>query len=382
MMNMKQILFFLVFSPALFNSQVIKDSILGKPKYVKESVIFLNDSGPFTFMKGDDEYGHATIMEPGILRERMRDTWFETDFCRYINNETYYDKNRNITKQTWYYKSGKIVDDYDYIYDNLDRLVLEKSKGYSEKTYRYFYEGNNKTVKFREIYYKRKDEPIMKFINNFETVKPLFTVKFDTITRTDSIFAITNEIWKKVDKGYTQVKDSIYYKKLNRVKVYDNQYKVIEDKFFKYESDFQNRKVYLDRHLKYEYDNFGNVIKETSFSDGNLYSYIISGNGKIIKEEKKDNAGKILYTVYTYSKDQKLERRIMYYNDKVWYDTSFEYKSNYITKVLYLDKDGKKEPSIITFKYTFDKQKNWTEIIKNVNGKDLYKWIRKIEYYN
>ncbi|WP_027381607.1 hypothetical protein [Chryseobacterium daeguense] len=378
---MKQILFFLILLSTLFNSQVIKDSILGRPKYVKEYVIFLNDSGPFTFMKGDDEYGHATIMEPEILRESMRDTWFETDFCRYINNETYYDKNRNITKQIWYYKSGKIVDDYDYTYDNLNRLVLEKVKGYSEKAYRYFYEGNNKTAKFVEAYFKSKDGPLKKFVNNYESFKPLIVTKFDTISKTDSIFTITNDIWKKIDKGYIQVKDSIYYKKLTRVKTYDNHYKVIEDKFFKYESDFQNRKIYLDRHLKYEYDNFGNVIKEINFSDGNLYSYIISRNGKIIKEEKKDNAGKTSYIVYTYSKDQKLERRIMYYNEKVWYDTSFEYKNNYITKVLYLDKYDKKEPSIINFKYTFDKQKNWTEIIKNVNGKDLYKWIRKIEYY-
>lgn len=382
---MKQALFLLFFLSTYFNSQVIKDSIVGKPKFVKESVIFINESGPFTFMKGDDEYGHATIMQPEILRERMRDTWFETDFCRYINNETYYDKNRNITKQTWYYKSGKIVDDYDYTYDNLNRLIVENSKGYSEKNYRYFYDGNNKTIKFREVYYKRKDEPVKKFINNTESFKPLFVTKFDTITKTDSIFAITNDIWKKVGKGYTQVKDSIYHKKLTRVKVYDNQYKVIEDKFFKYESDFQNRTVYLDRYLKYEYDKYGNLTKQTDLKDGKYHYYTILGNGKILKEEKTGDYARTLYTIFTNTKDQKLERKTTYHNDKVWYDIKFEYKDNYITKLFYLDKFGRDdkqiEPTVIIFKYKFDKQKNWTEVIKNVDGKDLYKWIRKIEYY-
>ncbi|PTT72300.1 hypothetical protein, partial [Chryseobacterium sp. HMWF001] len=116
---MQQLLYFLILTSSLLQSQVIKDSVLGNPKYVKEYVVFLNDSGPFTFMKGDNEYGHATRMVPKILRRSMSGSWFETDFCRYINNETYYDKNRNITKETWYYKSGEIVDDYIYTYDSL-----------------------------------------------------------------------------------------------------------------------------------------------------------------------------------------------------------------------------------------------------------------------
>lgn len=379
---MKQALFLLIFLSAYFNSQVIKDSILGKPKFVKESVVFLNDSGPYTFLKADDEYGHATIMKPKNLRKNMVGSWFETDFCRYINNETYYDKNRNITKQTWYYKSGKIVDDYDYTYDNLNRLIKEKSKNErSEKTSHYFYDKDSKTAKFGELYYKRKDKPIEKYSNNLESFKPLLVTKFDTITKTDSIFTVTNDIWKKVGKGYTQVKDSIYHKKLTRVKVYDNQYKVIEDKFFKYESDFQNRTVYLDKHLKYEYDKSGNLTKQTDFKDGKFYSYVMLGNGKMIKEEKDDDYGKTSYIIYNYTKDQKLQKEIRYYNDKVWLDINFEYKDNHITKMSYLDTDRQKIPAIIIFKYKFDKQKNWTEVIKNVDGKDLYKWIRKIEYY-
>ncbi|SEM54397.1 hypothetical protein SAMN05421856_10493 [Chryseobacterium taichungense] len=75
----------------------------------------------------------------------------------------------------------------------------------------------------------------------------------------------------------------------------------------------------------------------------------------------------------------------MYYKNNVWSDIRFEYNGNYIVKLYYLDKFGREDkdikPTVVTFKYTFDKHKNWTQIIKNVDGKDLYKWVREIKYY-
>lgn len=384
---MKTILIILIFFPTLFYSQIIKDSVLGKPKYVKEFVVFLNDSGPYTFMRGDNEYGHATIMKPNNLRLSMSGSWFETDFCRYINNETYYDKHRNIIKETWYYKSGRIVDDYDYGYDALNRLIDKKSKNESsEKKSHYFYDGNKDTPKFIETHYRWKNESPEKYLVNLESFKPLLVTKFDTLSKTDSVYVITNEIWKEAgERSYTKSQDSVYYKKLSRVKTYDDQYRVIEEKFFNYENDYQNKKIYLTKHLKYEYDAYGNLINKTDFDDGKIYYYTMLGSGKFVKEIKDDGTPRISNTIYTYTKDRKLKSRTNYYNNKPWNDIKFEYRDNYITKVLYLDKfdkeDKKVEPKIIIFKYTFDKQKNWTEIIKNVDGKDLYKWVRKIEYY-
>ncbi|ROI05564.1 hypothetical protein EGI16_04035 [Chryseobacterium sp. G0240] len=383
-----RLLIFLTFLSIFFNAQVIKDTIAGNPKFVKESVVFLNESNPFTFMKGDDEYGHAVIMTPKNLRERMRNTWFETDFCRYINNETSYDKNRNIIQETWYYRSGKIVDDYVYTFDSLNRLTTEIIKNeYSEKRSRYWYDKDSKTADFEEYYSKWKDEPAKRNVRNMKKFSPLFEVKFDTLSKTDSIFAITNSIWKSLgNRSYTRSKDSVYYKKLSRVKVYNNQYRVIEEKFFNYEDDYENKKVYLKDHFKYEYDVLGNITKKTNVKDGKYYSYIRLGNGKTIKEEKNGNSARSSYTVYTYTPDQKLKRKTVYYNDKVWHDIRFEYKGDYITRLFYLDKFGREdeeiEPVQISFKYKFDKQKNWIEVTKNVNGKDLYKWLRKIEYYD
>ena len=384
--KMKQLILLCIFLSSSYYSQIIKDTVLGRPKYVKEYVIFLNESRPYTFMSSDSEYGHAVIMTPKNLRNRMQGTWFETDFCRYINNETYYDKNRNITKETWYYKSGEIVDDYDYTFDSLNRLIEEKRKSkYSESSSHYFYNGNNKTPNFKEAYYKAKDEPLKKYVISLDNSHSFFITKYDTISKTDSIFAITNEIWKKVDKGYRESKDSIYHKKLSKVKVYNNQYKVVEEKSFNYRSDYQNKKISLNEHFKYEYDEKGNLVKKTDWKDGKFHYYTIRSDGKIIKEEKEDSSDHTVQFIFKYTKDGKLERETIYCQDKLCFDRQYEFKNNYIYKLLHTDKIGQEnkiiEPTIITFRYSFDKKKNWTSIIKNVNGKDLYKWIRKIEYY-
>ncbi|MPT33020.1 MAG: hypothetical protein E2600_15420 [Chryseobacterium sp.] len=385
---MKQLFLFSILLSSLFNSQVVTDSILGKPRYVKESVLFLNGSGPFTFMEGDDEYGHAMIMIPRNLRASMKRSWFETDFCRYINNETYYDENRNITKETWYYRSGEIVDDYVYTYDHLNRLITEKSKNkYSESFLHYFYDKDERVPRFKEYASKWKDEPWEKYVNKIEDFKPLTISKFDSASKTDSVFIITNEIWKKVDdSSCSYVPNAIYQKKLSRITIYNDNYEVIESKSFNFKDDYQNKKIRQTGHFKYEYDNIGRLTKMMGFDNDNVgdYSTSIYENGKIVKKEIIMGENTWI-TIYNYTKNQDLERKTGYYDNKIRDEIKFEYKDNYIMKLFYLDKFGREdeqvEPTIVTFKYKFDKQKNWTEVIKNVNGRDLYKWIRKIEYY-
>jgi hypothetical protein len=325
-------------------------------------------------------------MTPENLRSSMRDTWFESDFCRYIDNETYYDKNRNITKETWYYKSGEIVDDYIYTYDKLNRLIKETSNNkYLERRSQHFYDGNSKIPKFEEYYSKWEKDPTEKFVNNMESFKPLLLTRFDHISRTDSIFSVTNRYMKNLGNGsYTEANDSIYYQKLIFVRKYDSKFRLIEEKKFK-PDDYVRKKVFLVKHMIYEYDEFGHLNKETDFKDGKFHYFTFSTNGNIIEETVHDDFEKPLITNYKYSNNGNLLQRSFFREDKLLFEKRFEYKGNYINKLFYLDKIGKGnekiDPIIITFKYKFDNHKNWTEIIKNVNGTDLYKWIRKIEYY-
>ncbi|MCX8526235.1 hypothetical protein OF897_20165 [Chryseobacterium formosus] len=128
------------------------------------------------------------------------------------------------------------------------------------------------------------------------------------------------------------------------------------------------------------------MIKSVNFNDGNYYNYIMDEKGKIMKEEKTSgNSSVILQSNFSYTKDGKLERTISYYGNIISDKKKFEYDNHYISKLYYSTKFGKdnkpKQTIVVTFKYKFDKQKNWTEIIKNVDGKDKYKWVREIEYY-
>lgn len=384
---MKNIFLLLVFITSLFKSQVIKDTVLGKPKFVKEYVVFLNDSNPFTFMKGDDEYGHAVIMTPKNLRARMRDTWFESDFCRYINNETYYDKNRNITKETWYYRSGEIVDDYDYTYDSLGRLISEKSSDkYSTTNKKYVYKGSSKKLKFKEYHSKWENEPAKTYFNNWENHAPFIVTKFDTLSKTDSIFTVTDFVWKKVgENSFQEGNDSIFQKKLCQVNFYDNEFQIKESKFFDYKLDYYNKKLFQSGYTKFERDSLGRITKETQIKDDKYHYFILEKNGKYREEIKDGGYASTSATVYEYYSDNNLKTRTHFYQGNISSQIQFVYKNNQIEKLFYLDTWGRNKndlkPKVIIFKYKFDEQKNWTEVIKNVDGKDLYKWVREIQYY-
>ena len=384
---MQQLLYFLILTSSLLQSQVIKDSVLGNPKYVKEYVVFLNDSGPFTFMKGDNEYGHATIMRPDNLRKSMSRSWFESDFCRYINNETYYDKNRNITKETWYYKSEEIVDDYTYTYDSLGRLMNENSTDkYSTTNKKYIYKGSSKKLKFTEYRSKWENEPEKTYFNNREYNAPFTVTRFDTLSKTDSVFAVTDFVWKKVgENSFQEGNDSIFRKKLCQVNFYDDDFQIKESKFFNYRIDHYNKKLFQSGYTKYERDSLGRIKKETQIQDDKYHYFVPEKNGKYREEIKDGGYASTSAMAYEYYDDGNLKTRTHFYQGNISNRIHFIYKNNRIEKLFYLDTWVKYKndlkPTEIIFKYKFDKQKNWTEIIKNINGKDLYKWVREIKYY-
>ncbi|MBW8362334.1 MAG: hypothetical protein K0M56_09150 [Kaistella sp.] len=379
------VIFLLTFS--FCNSQIIKDSIIGKPLYVKEYVLFLQNSGPFTFMQGDSEYGHAVMMVPKFLRKNMARSWFETDFCRYINNETHYTKDRKITKEIWFSKSGEIIDDYNYEYDALGRLKQEKSKNtYSEDAKLYFYEGNAKTPRFEKNYYKKKNDSPEFYLKDNNEWNHLLVSEFDSISKTDSVFSVTNQYMKSLgERTYTSAKDTIYHKRLIKVKMYDSLFRVINEKIFN-PDDYNIKKVFLEKNILYEYDLLGIITKKTEIKDDKYHYFIQEKNGKYREEIKDGGYASVSSVEYKYYNDGKLDTRTHYYQGNISHQIHFEYDDyNLITKLLYLDTWGKNKndlkPTVVTFKYKFDKHKNWTECIKNVDGKDLYLWKREIQYY-
>jgi hypothetical protein len=396
---MKILALILVIIGSTFKAQVIKDTIFGKPKFVKEYVLFLNESGPFTFMRGDSEYGHAVMMIPKFLRSNMSRSWFSTNFCRYTNNETKYDHDGRMTKETWFYRSGRFINAVDYKYDDLSRLktVVENDK-YSTDKKTYIYQGNSNKIHFIEDYKKLTKYGIEAFkdmsdwdeerliIKNVANNEIPYESRFYAKTKTDSIFEITNKKYIPLENNsFTRIQDSVFYRKLKRLKIYNDEYKVIEEKIFNFEDDLYNLKTTLTDHRKYEYDEKGRVLKQINFNDGNNYSYIINAAGKVLSEEKTQSFGKTYFTTFKYDDKGKILEKTHNYDNRISHQEKYEYEGNYIKKLTYSEFfgiDGKElRTSIITFKYKFDKQKNWTECIKNVDGKDLYLWKREIQYY-
>ena len=381
-----KIIGFLLLISSLYNSQIIKDSILGKPKYVKEYVVFLNNSGPFTFMQGDSEYGHAVIMIPKFLRERMSKTWFESNFCRYINNETHYNSDRKITKEIWYYKSGKVVDDYSYEYDKFGRLKKEYSKNsYSDDIREYFYEGNNKYARFEKSTYRRKSEKTEFYLKDNNQFNQLSVSKYDSISKTDSIFSVTNKYMKHLgERTFTSAQDSIYRPRLTKIRIFNDSFRVIKEKLFN-PDDYNLNKIFFSNEINYQYDSVGRISKTTQFHDDKYHYFILEKNGKYREEIKNGNIASNSTTEYEYDSNSIIKTITNIYQGKISHQIRFEYKNNLIEKLYYLDTWGKKENElkhdIIIFKYKFDKHKNWTECTKNVNGKDLYIWKREIQYY-
>lgn len=366
-------------------AQVSSDTIFGKPKYVKEYVMFLNDSGPHTFMEGDDEYGHDVIMTPKNLRSRMRNTWFTTDFCRYTNNETFYDVNRNITKEMWYYKSEKSVGEYVYTYDKMGRLINEYSNRNDwgwKKTY--YYQGKNRVPKFNKYQSKWGDEPLTSYLN--QNREFFYTSKFDTITKIDSIFYLTTSIPGNLEeKGYLASKDSIIRPKLRSVNTYNEKMQLISSRGFSSNKDSNSTELTSSGITTYKYDDRGNVIEEATRSEENIHKYVLQKNGKYIETITPNKNRTSSTDKFLYDEHDQLIKESNFYGEKLITENIYTYKNNLIQSLSHFDHWGQKKkdkkPYLIIFKYKFDKHKNWIECVKNVDGKDLYVWKREIKYY-
>ncbi len=56
-------------------------------------------------------------MGPESTIARFKDTWYTSDLCYFINYERNFDKNRNITVDTWFGKKDNFMNSYKKIYN-------------------------------------------------------------------------------------------------------------------------------------------------------------------------------------------------------------------------------------------------------------------------
>lgn len=364
-MNLRLFLLLTIFTINYFPAQEIpKDTIFGKVKSIREKVIYLDEKEN---NKALDHYMYdysGLLDEPEGTIHNFRDMWFSYNGCYFLNHVLDFDTNHKIISDTYLDKNDDFFRSYHFIYnkENKIKFKIDSSKFSTDKTTYYYQSNGDKT----EIY-QSSDGDI--FWHTFEKFKDK---KLDTYKIMDE-YGIVNEykyyynsagklsyryyknpnIWKKTeeDNYIYGVQDTIgtYYKDL--INEYDSRERLIKSSYYSLNDDKKHEKPIITNIETYEYDAAGNIsIKNNKF----YYNY--------------DKRNRLVESRIYQSKKEKPKVYHKYiYNDL-----------NQVEKLEYFE-DNKVYKIVFHFKY--DEKNNWIEIVKNINGKDIYKWIRQLEYY-
>lgn len=358
-----------------------KDSIYGKVKSIREKVIFLTEIENPKLYEIDGDYGHSGFMGPESTISRFKDIWYSTDFCYYINYKRLFDENGLLIEDIWYDKKDSLENYYRYEYDNKDRLVRKIDSLY-HLVYidTHYYEGDrhetiisqNSELDFYNYRYKRYDENgnliRQKRIDEYGTIDEYIFKYNNSGKLLYRIYKNPNSYRKVGERSWSWgVHDTIgnIYKDL--VNTYDEFNRLIQSQRFDlYEDDENHKDQKLVENTLYEYDKNDNLILTKRINgylkvEPTFNHYEYDKRNRLIKKyccSKTESDAKRIEK-YEYEND---DIKLLEYTEEVWPSEELKtYK--------------------IEFDYKYDDKGNWNEIVKKVDGIELYKWIRQIEYY-
>ncbi|WP_226065471.1 hypothetical protein [Kaistella polysaccharea] len=166
--------------------------------------------------------------------------------------------------------------------------------------------------------------------------------------------------WKEEGKRSWSygVQDSLLTVYKDILNFYDAKSRLIKyENYDLYEDDENHKEPLLTNRIEYEYKNDNLISTKRRYRTGmESFDYFKYNNLNHVTERNCCNVD--------IKKSMIIER--------------FKYKNGSISDLQYIE-EGKKHK--ISFRYKYDSKNNWIEIIKNVDGVDLFKWIRKIDYY-
>lgn len=354
-----------------------KDTIYGKVKSIREKVIFLTERENPKLFDIDGDYGHSGFMGPESTISRFKSIWYSTNFCYYINYERHYNENGLLIQDIWYDKKDSLENYYRYEYNKQDRLIRKIDSIY-DLVYidTHYYErdrhetiiSQNSDLDFYNYRYKRYDENgkliRQKSIDEYGTIDEYIFKYNDSGKLLYRIYKNPNSYRKVGERSWSWgVQDTIgnIYKDL--VNKYDESNRLIDRKTYGLNSDGDHKGTKLGEHTIYKYKN-NNLIQEIrGFSSDRPY-----------------------YTNYEYDKENRLKKKY-YYTEKESNTIRIEKYDYRDDKIRFLEYTEEHWPSKelktykIEFDYKYDSNGNWNEIVKKVDGIELYKWIRQIEYY-
>lgn len=357
-----------------------KDTIYGKVKTIREKVEFLTEIENPQFLYYDD-YGHSGFMGPESTISRFKSTWYSTQFCYFINYERHFNRKGKITEDIWFTKKDSFMDSYKYKYDKKDRLArkIDSSK-YAVGTETHYYTNDY----HENIIYVHFEYDIFSYkYKRFDKEGKLVRLKsHDEYGNTDEYIYKYNvdgkllyrvyknpNSWKKIgEKSWSYgAHDSIGNIYNDFVYKYDESNRLIQrQRFDLYEDEENHKEPKLVENTFFEYDKNNNILL-TKYINGYIKVKPTFNHSEYDKKNR-------LIKRYCCSEKESDAKRI----------EKYEYSNNEITSLEYTEESWpSKEMKTyqVDFEYKYDDKGNWNEIIKKVDGKELYKWVRQIEYY-
>ncbi|WP_339836953.1 hypothetical protein [uncultured Flavobacterium sp.] len=351
------------------------DSIYGNIKRVREKVFDIsNKDNPRQIEI--DEYSDSMILIPNSLNLTIYDSSFSGSQSGYENYEQFYNENGKIVKHIWYVKKDDFYKSTSYQYDKKNRVIkeIDSSSNYVSYDKHYYEDFDNYTNEniislnlesnyFNHTIKQYKDNKVIRiklideygniteFINDYNQNGKL---KYTTLKNP--------ETWKKNENGNWSygVQDTIPNVFKSSIYENDDKNRLLKRLDYDYSAKNNYEKPILLHQVLYNYEDYKTTVK-TIYESGNSSSFIYV-------YDKKNRIIEYHCCSDTISDSVRIKK--------------YTYKKNQIISLQYISKDkGKTNIQKIDFKYKFDNNFNWIEIIKIVDGKEKSKRTREIEYY-
>lgn len=386
------LLFFFSFS----NAQE-KDTIYGKVKSIREELKFVNDSiQNRKLFSTEGDYGHYGFSSAEFTKSRFKIWWYDTYWVHYVNYYKEFDKNDRLLEEVWFYKNQDTVNYNKYEYNSFGKVKNRKYISYQESNSSYTYDIKNnliyvKTISADSSYstekykynekglvsdfeYFNSDYPkeIRKTEKYYDSIGNLIEVKnfdeygadygtlyeYDAKGRKTKIINHSPFIWVKTKRGSKQKRTDTGSNHLSRHYFYDEKDRTIE--IHSYNQDFYDKnKAVIYRKEKKVYIN--DLLKEH-------FNYDKNDTLTFFRKYEYDDKGRKIKEVAVSPKYPDNNRTLEY-----------SYSNHDLPiKLVYTEKGRRTE---VDFEHEFDEKNNWIKQTKSVNGKKLFIWTRKIEYF-
>lgn len=346
----------------LFSISIVAQdaNIIGKVKSINENLIYLEEQPkiPENCLDCDInslyQFGIAIVGSPDIYDILFEEDWQNSRYVTYKNREQKFNQEGLKTAETWFEGDNSVYRKFEYDYNENNHIVQTK-KHYGGSLLAITKKNYLNDLLMSEIYFTMNEDNnnySYKYYSYDESKNLIQISNFDENGFDFSSHYTYNEMGKQIQLNNLLSDDA---KILVWKKIYDK----------------KNRLIEIQNYSTNEYTKKDSIVKKI------VMKY--NENNKIIQKKYIVTGYEIEYN-FEYDVNNNIKR---VYNNSVSKPNNYEFsyfrKKNRIVKVIikkYADN------FTITFDYKDDEKGNWIEQTKSVNGKPMFIWKRKIEYYD